>query len=343
LELIIRLQKRRAFVSLPNAVFKDRRISPEAKGALGYLASLPEGWEVRPNAVLAALQHEGPGRQLGREKLYRIFQELIAAGYMARTAEQERGDFGQFGPYVYIVGSEPEFVAEEAAAIAESEGVAFLPQSAEPCAAEPCAAKPTADKERRIYIKNKARNSPSPHSPESAEPSQDCRAMNGVACGQSQGTATSAPSDENAQVADRRPPAPWQQSRDRWRIAAAKLNASVAADQASEADGGQDVQFAAATRRDCPDERADDVIAGDTSDDDQVCDDGYEAAARAAGCVLVYENSEPMRRWLEHREAGGMALAPPMVTVTVDGVPRRGAYLPSLYPPRKPNAPRAPP
>jgi hypothetical protein len=322
LELIIRLQKRRAYVSLPNAVFKDKRISLEAKGALGYLASLPEGWEVRPSVVLATLQHEAPGRQLGREKLYRIFQELIAAGYMARTVEQAR-DFGQFGPFVYIVGSEPEIVAEEAGAIAESEGVAFLPQSALPYTAEPCAAKPTADKER-IYIEHKTRNSPSPHSPERAEPSQDCLAVNGVACGQSQGTAASAP------PADRRSLTPWQQSRDRWRTAAAKLNASVAADQAGEVDGGEDVQLAAADRGDCPEPSSDSVIAGDTSDD------AYEAAARAAGCVLVYENSEPMRSWLEHREARGMALAPPMVTVIENGIQRRGAYLPSLYPPRKP-------
>jgi hypothetical protein len=328
LELIIRLQKRRAYVSLPNAVFKDKRISLEAKGMLGYLASLPEGWEVRPNAVLAALQHEGSGRQLGREKLYRIFQELIAAAYMARTAEQARGDFGQFGPYVYIVGSEPEFVAEEAAAIAESEGVAFLPQSAMPCAAEPRAAKPTADKERRIYIKNKARNSPSPHSPERAEPSQDCLAANGVVCGQSQGAATSAPTPQ---------PSDWRTRRDRKHAALAEPRASVEAENARAA--AVDVPSDAATRGDCLEPRAEGVSAPGTGDDAEFGDDGYAAAARAAGCVLVYENSEPMRRWLEHRQASGMALAPPMVTVVESGIPRRGAFLPSLYPPRVPRPP----
>ena len=46
---------------------------------------------------------------------------------------------------------------------------------------------------------------------------------------------------------------PWQQSRDRWRAAAAKLNASVAADKAAragEGDGGADVQPTATVGRD---------------------------------------------------------------------------------------------
>jgi hypothetical protein len=170
LHMIIRLQNRRSYVALPNAVFRDPRLSLEAKGLLAYLASLPPNWEIRPPAVLAALQHETAegSRPLGREKLYRLFKELIAAGYMARTIEQGRGDHGQFGSYVYIVGAEPDIVAEEAQALADSEGVSFLPQSAKPHAAAPCAAKPTADKER-VYREPEITNYPKAPSTEQAE------------------------------------------------------------------------------------------------------------------------------------------------------------------------------
>jgi hypothetical protein len=50
-------------------------------------------------------------------------------------------------------------------------------------------------------------------------------------------------------TADHRASSPWQQSRDRWRVAAAELSASVAADEAREEDGGETVQTSATTRR----------------------------------------------------------------------------------------------
>ncbi len=96
---IVRREHRAQFTIVPNAIFRDDRLSIEAKGVLGYLLSRPHNWQVR-------LDHVGRTLRIGRKKLQRIFRELIGAGYVtreqARTAAAHR-----FSEIDYVVRDVP--------------------------------------------------------------------------------------------------------------------------------------------------------------------------------------------------------------------------------------------
>jgi hypothetical protein len=147
--MIIRNSPRRSFTALPNAIFRDRRLSLDTKGLLAYLLSLPSNWEIRPHLIAKALSPQG-GRPIGRERLQRMFAELIAAGYMAKSNGQSHRDGGYWGPFTYIVGADPAAVEEEAIA----QAVTFLPQlvlpsTAEPSTTHPSAANPHTEKRKK--------------------------------------------------------------------------------------------------------------------------------------------------------------------------------------------------
>ena len=74
---IVRRHHNSRFAALPNAIWEDHRISVEAKGVLGYLLSRPHDWHVRTEQVRRALD-------IGKDKLHRIFRELIYARYVTR-------------------------------------------------------------------------------------------------------------------------------------------------------------------------------------------------------------------------------------------------------------------
>ncbi len=96
---IVRREHRAQFTIVPNAIFRDDRLSIEAKGVLGYLLSRPHNWQVR-------LDHVGRTLRVGRKKLQRIFRELIGAGYVTR--EQLRtADERQFCEIDYVVRDVP--------------------------------------------------------------------------------------------------------------------------------------------------------------------------------------------------------------------------------------------
>lgn len=119
---IVRRRHNARFAALPNAIWEDDSLSIEAKGVLGYLLSRPPNWHVR-------LQQVGKKLGLGKDRLQRIFRELITAGYVTR--EQPRVASGAFDRFEYIVRDE-----------AEDEDVAFLPQPDLPAPGEPVAAEP---------------------------------------------------------------------------------------------------------------------------------------------------------------------------------------------------------
>jgi hypothetical protein len=123
---IVRRQHNSRFASLPNAIWEDPCVSVEAKGVLGYLLSRPHNWNVRPQQV-------GQVLNIGKDKLQRIFQELISAGYVTR--EQNRDEAGSFGSMEYIV---------------RDETVASLPQPENPQTAKPQTANPAAYKELNL-------------------------------------------------------------------------------------------------------------------------------------------------------------------------------------------------
>jgi hypothetical protein len=83
---------------MSRALFEDERISLEAKGMMGYILVKPDDWTVQPTD----LQRRGG---IGRDKTYRILNELIEAGYIERR--EERSEDGTFCDLVYYVNEEP--------------------------------------------------------------------------------------------------------------------------------------------------------------------------------------------------------------------------------------------
>jgi hypothetical protein len=92
--MIIRPVCSREFVSLPNVILNDERLSIEARGMIAYLLSKPPRWQIKTASLARALSKKD--HPLGRTKLTRMLQEAIAAGYLARSSEQERKANGDF-------------------------------------------------------------------------------------------------------------------------------------------------------------------------------------------------------------------------------------------------------
>lgn len=78
---IIKADLQHPFTAVPNASIRDPRLKLETLGVLTKLLSYPTDWVV----CITALQREC---RVGRDKLQRIFRELEAAGYMARTKKR---------------------------------------------------------------------------------------------------------------------------------------------------------------------------------------------------------------------------------------------------------------
>jgi hypothetical protein len=118
--MIVRRRHTGRYASLPNAIWDDPALSVEAKGTLGYLLSRPHNWHV-------SLRQVGKKLSVGKDRLHRIFNELITAGYASR--EQRRNvRTGAFGRFEYVIRDEPEGT------------VASLPQPDLPAPAEPAPA-----------------------------------------------------------------------------------------------------------------------------------------------------------------------------------------------------------
>jgi hypothetical protein len=97
--VIIRRRYNRNFTVLPNAVFDDARLTPEALGVLVYLRSRPEAW----NVDLAQL---GERFRMGRDKTQRVIAELVSAGWIKR--ERTRDPITKaFNGIEYVVYDEP--------------------------------------------------------------------------------------------------------------------------------------------------------------------------------------------------------------------------------------------
>jgi predicted transcriptional regulator len=87
---IVRRRQSGRYAALPNALFEDDGLTVEAKGTLGYLLSRPPNWHV-------SLRQVGKKLNIGKDRLQRIFGELIQAGYASREQPRRRGGaFGRF-------------------------------------------------------------------------------------------------------------------------------------------------------------------------------------------------------------------------------------------------------
>lgn len=79
------------------ATFEDERLSWEARGLLAYLLVKPDDWRIN----VANLVNQAPG---GRDRVYRIINELIEFGYICRDEIRTNG---KIAGYDYTVYEEP--------------------------------------------------------------------------------------------------------------------------------------------------------------------------------------------------------------------------------------------
>lgn len=94
---IIRYHDNSPYFAAPREAAQDRRLSYEARGVLFYLLSRPDDWKI----VVADLQQEG----CGRDKTYRVLNELIDCGYVTR--ETVRNDDHTIKEVVYTIYEKP--------------------------------------------------------------------------------------------------------------------------------------------------------------------------------------------------------------------------------------------
>lgn len=86
------------FVMIDKRPLEDTRLSWEAKGLHAYLMSKPDNWTVNVKHLIKQSRN-------GRDAVYRIVNELIAAGYIER--HQDKAEDGKFGEWEYIVHELP--------------------------------------------------------------------------------------------------------------------------------------------------------------------------------------------------------------------------------------------
>lgn len=131
------------FAVLSNKIWEDEKLSIEAKGTLGYLLSRPANWRVRVAQV-------GKKLAIGRDRLYRIINECIEAGYIERRQARSAGAFKPVSYYVRDVASLPH---------------TDLPEAAEPEAAEPDTANQEALIRKKVTKKDSEQITSSPPAP----------------------------------------------------------------------------------------------------------------------------------------------------------------------------------
>jgi hypothetical protein len=129
---VVRRRHNSDFTVIPNRVMDDKRLSLEAKGLQCWLLARPDDWAFK----LALI---GPLLGLGRDKMERLFRELIEAGYVDRI--QERTD-GRWGPVEYCVFDEPQSFAKQISGTVEAETVAHQDTAATPHPEKPVPEKP---------------------------------------------------------------------------------------------------------------------------------------------------------------------------------------------------------
>ena len=89
------------FTRIPNDWLRDNRLSLEARGLMGQIMSHRPGW----NMSLRSLAY---ANSVGRDRIKRIIDELIEAGYLERSEKQGKDDKGRMKSFDYTTKS-PEW------------------------------------------------------------------------------------------------------------------------------------------------------------------------------------------------------------------------------------------
>lgn len=138
MQKILRMYEPKDFSMISNAGVRNKRLSLEAKGMLWTILALPEDWSFST----AWARHE---LGLGRDKLYRILDELKAAGHI-RYCRPKDSRGRMMAPAYYVVGDPRSF--------AENEQIEPLPENPDVddhhVTENPDTAEPTSGKSGRI-------------------------------------------------------------------------------------------------------------------------------------------------------------------------------------------------
>lgn len=89
--------KNNPYKMMRRATFEDNRLSFEARGVLSYILVKPDDWEIS----IPTLMREG---NIGRDKAYRILDELITHRYCKRIEYRDKG--GKFSGILYEIHEE---------------------------------------------------------------------------------------------------------------------------------------------------------------------------------------------------------------------------------------------
>lgn len=84
-------------IAFPNTTLEDVRLSPAALGLLVWLVA---------NTGVHDVKYIANHFRCGRDKIYRVINELISAGYIDRS--MVRGDDGTFSHLDFSVSKEPK-------------------------------------------------------------------------------------------------------------------------------------------------------------------------------------------------------------------------------------------
>ena len=131
--MIIKRRHTKSFVTLENALVRDRRLSLDEHGMLHYLLSLPDDWEV-------SRAHCAKFWRIGRDKAARIFRNLRRFGWA--QVERIHGEDGTFLGVRWVISDEPgeEVPDAEIEPDVEAETEADADEETIEAAAEPVAA-----------------------------------------------------------------------------------------------------------------------------------------------------------------------------------------------------------
>lgn len=162
---IVRAARKSQFYMLPASVIEDKRLSWAGRGMLVYLLSKPDHWRVQIKDLINQTK-EAIGGRSGRDKVYKLINELRAAGYLYQEFTREGGTFRGVE---YEVSETPDL--EQAARYVASLAVKSeergqpdlelpfpeLPETVTPDTATPVPANPeTLDKTERAFQIEKA-------------------------------------------------------------------------------------------------------------------------------------------------------------------------------------------
>lgn len=129
---ILKKKKKNNYTSISNDFLQDNSISFEARGLAASLLSRPEDWEIN----VSALMIEG---KIGRDKVNKIIQELIKAGYMYKSQSRTSGKFSR---NILFISDEKDYLFEE---VIEKERTSPLTEKTamvKPVTGEPLTANP---------------------------------------------------------------------------------------------------------------------------------------------------------------------------------------------------------